>query len=82
MLKERLRVFLEQQGVVLPFTPDELAEVIKEHEVLRDEILLWATFQFGLPFADISLVPVVEEGVTGYMQRLRDAKRKVGVNEP
>jgi hypothetical protein len=44
MVKERLRLLLEKQGVVLPTRPDELKDVIKENPHLKDEILLWATF--------------------------------------
>jgi hypothetical protein len=63
MVKERLRLFLEKQGVVLPTQPDELKDVIKENPHLKDEILLWATLQFGLPFADtetLNLNPILE----------------------
>jgi hypothetical protein len=63
MVKERLRLFLEKQGVVLPTQPDELKDVIKENPHLKDEILLWATLQFGLPFADtetLNLNPFLE----------------------
>jgi hypothetical protein len=54
MVKERIRLFLEKQGVVLPTQPDEVADTLKENPHLKDEILLWATLKFGLPFADIS----------------------------
>ena len=77
MVKERLRLLLEKQGVVLPTRPDELKDVIKENPHLKDEILLWATLQFGLPFADIetlNLNPLLEnEGRTKYVERLRKA---------
>jgi hypothetical protein len=53
MVKERLRLFLEKQRVVLPTQPDEVADTLKENPHLKDEILLWATLKFGLPFADI-----------------------------
>jgi hypothetical protein len=53
MVKERLRLFLEKQGVMLPTQPDEVANTLKENPHLKDEILLWATLQFGLPFANI-----------------------------
>ena len=77
MVKERLRLLLEKQGVVLPTRPDELKDVIKENPHLKDEILLWATLQFGLPFADtetFNLNPLLEnEGRTKYVERLRKA---------
>ncbi len=77
MVKERLRLLLEKQGVVLPTRPDELKDVIKENPHLKDEILLWATLQFGLPFADtetLNLNPLLEnEGRTKYVERLRKA---------
>jgi len=77
MVKERLRLLLEKQGVVLPTRPDELKDVIKENPHLKDEILLWATLQFGLPFADtetLNLNPLLEsEGQTKYAERLRKA---------
>jgi hypothetical protein len=77
MVKERLRLFLEKQGVVLPTQPDELADTLKENPHLRDEILLWATLQFGLPFADadtLTLNPILEnEGQTKYAERLQRA---------
>jgi len=77
MVKERLRLFLEKQGVVLPTRPDELKDVLKENPHLKDEILLWATLQFGLPFADtetLNLNPLLEnEMQTKYVERLRKA---------
>jgi hypothetical protein len=77
MVKERLRLFLEKQGVVLPTQPNELKDVIRENPHLKDEILLWATLQFGLPFADtetINLNPLLEnEGQTKYAERLQKA---------
>jgi hypothetical protein len=77
MVKERLRLFLEKQGVVLPTQPDEVADTLKENPHLKDEILLWATLQFGLPFADtptLSLNPLLEnEGQTRYAERLQKA---------
>jgi hypothetical protein len=77
MVKERLRLLLERQGVVLPTRPDELKDVIKENPHLKDEILLWATLQFGLPFADadtLTLNPILEnEGQTKYAERLQKA---------
>jgi hypothetical protein len=77
MVKERLRLFLEKQGVVLPTRPEELKDVIKENPHLKDEILLWATLQFGLPFADaetFNLNSFLEnEGQTKYAERLQKA---------
>jgi hypothetical protein len=77
MVKERLRLFLEKQGVVLPTQPNEIKDVLKENPHLRDEILLWATLQFGLPFADaetFNLNPILEnEGLTRYAERLQKA---------
>jgi hypothetical protein len=77
MVKERLRLLLEKQGVVLPTQPNELKDVLKENPHLKDEILLWATLQFGLPFADadtITLNPILEnEGQTKYAERLQKA---------
>jgi hypothetical protein len=77
MVKERLRLLLEKQGVVLPTQPNELKDVIKENPHLKDEILLWATLQFGLPFADadtLTLNPILEnEGQTKYAERLQKA---------
>jgi hypothetical protein len=77
MVKERLRLFLEKQGVVLPTQPNELKDVLKENPHLKDEILLWATLQFGLPFADIetfNLNSFLEnEGQTKYAERLQKA---------
>jgi hypothetical protein len=76
MVKERLRLFLEKQGVVLPMQPNELKDVIKENPHLKDEILLWATLQFGLPFADtetLNLNPILENEVqTRYAERLQN----------
>jgi hypothetical protein len=77
MVKERLRLFLEKQGVVLPMQPNELKDVIKENPHLKDEILLWATLQFGLPFADteaLNLNSFLEnERQTKYAERLQKA---------
>jgi hypothetical protein len=77
MVKERLRLFLEKQGVVLPTQPNELKDAIRENPHLKDEILLWATLQFGLPFADadtLTLNPILEnEGQTRYAERLQKA---------
>jgi hypothetical protein len=77
MVKERLRLLLEKQGVVLPTQPNELADTLKENPHLKDEILLWATLQFGLPFADadtLTLNPILEnEGQTRYAERLQRA---------
>jgi hypothetical protein len=77
MVKERLRLFLEKQGVVLPTQPNELKDVIKENPHLKDEILLWATLQFGLPFADaeaLNLNSFLEnERQTKYAERLQKA---------
>jgi hypothetical protein len=77
MVKERLSLFLEKQGVVLPTQPNELKDAIKENPHLKDEILLWATLQFGLPFADadtLTLNPILEnEGQTKYAERLQKA---------
>jgi hypothetical protein len=77
MVKERLRLLLEKQGVVLPTQPNELKDVIKENLHLKDEILLWATLQFGLPLADaeaLNLNPLLEnEGRTKYVERLQKA---------
>jgi hypothetical protein len=77
MVKERLRLLLEKQGVVLPTQPNELKDVIKENPHLKDEILLWATLQFGLPFADtetLNLNSLLEsEGQTKYVERLQKA---------
>jgi hypothetical protein len=85
MVKERLRSFLEKQGVVLPTQPNELKDVLKENPHLKDEILLWATLQFGLPFADadtLTLNPILEnEGQTRYAERLQKAIEALkGVN--
>jgi hypothetical protein len=69
-------LFLEKQGVVLPTQPNELKDVIKENPHLKDEILLWATLQFGLPFADtetLNLNPILENEVqTRYAERLQN----------
>jgi hypothetical protein len=77
VVKERLGLLLEKQGVVLPTRPDELKDVIKENPHLKDEILLWATLQFGLPFADtetFNLNPLLEnDGQTKYAERLQKA---------
>lgn len=77
MVKERLRLFLEKQGVVLPTQPNEIKDVLKENPHLKDEILLWATLQFGLPFADtetLNLNPLLEnEMQTKYAERLQKA---------
>jgi hypothetical protein len=77
MVKERLRLLLEKQGVVLPTQPNELKDVIKENPHLKDEILLWATLQFGLPFADtetLNLNSLLEsEMQTKYAERLQKA---------
>jgi hypothetical protein len=77
MVKERLRLFLEKQGVVLPTRPEELKDVIKENPHLKDEILLWATMQFGLPFADTQALNLNSllgnEGRTKYVERLQKA---------
>ena len=77
MVKERLRLFLEKQGVVLPTQPNELKDVLKENPHLKDEILLWATLQFGLPFADteaFNLNSFLEnERQTKYAERLQKA---------
>lgn len=79
MVKERLRLLLEKQGVVLPTQPNELKDAIKENPHLKDEILLWATLQFGLPFADtetLNLNPILEnEGQTKYAERLQKAMK-------
>jgi hypothetical protein len=76
MVKERLRLFLEKQGVVLPTQPNELKDVIRENPHLKDEILLWATLQFGLPFADtetLNLNSFLENGrQTKYAERLQN----------
>jgi hypothetical protein len=76
MVKERLRLFLEKQGVVLPTQPNELKDVIRENPHLKDEILLWATLQFGLPFADtetLNLNSFLEnERQTKYAERLQN----------
>jgi hypothetical protein len=77
MLKERLRLFLEKQGVVLPTQPNELKDVIRENPHLKDEILLWATLQFGLPFADAETFNLnslwENETQTKYAERLQKA---------
>jgi len=80
MIKERLKVFLERQGVVLPDKPEEVAEVLKEHELLRDEILLWATLHFGLPFSDLDAINLnqIEECTTKYGVRLKEARTLLG----
>jgi hypothetical protein len=61
----------------LPTQPDEVADTLKENPHLKDEILLWATLKFGLPFADtptLSLNPLLEnEGQTRYAERLQKA---------
>lgn len=68
-------MLLERQGVVLPQKPEELPEVLQEHQDLKDEILLWATFAFGLPFADLSFTSPILNLDTKYEERLRKAQR-------
>jgi hypothetical protein len=49
MVKERLRLFLEKQGVVLPTQPNELKDVINENPHLKDKVCGTATKGYHNP---------------------------------
>lgn len=58
-MKHQLRCALERAGVVLPSTPDEVPAALRDYPDFEREILLWATLEFNLPFADIAFFTTV-----------------------
>ncbi len=78
-IQERLRVWLEQKGVIVPTKAEEVAQAVSEHSLYSDEILLYATLAFRLPFVDTTLVATNnnDEAVTAYGKRLKEAVRLI-----
>lgn len=72
-MRNSLRLYLERCGVVLPTRPDEVFQTVNEHPDLEVEILLWATFEFALPFADSLLINAVPATIneTEYGRKLK-----------
>lgn len=64
-MKHQLRCALERAGVVLPSTPDEVPAAVRDYPDFEREILLWATLEFNLPFADTAFFTTVPPVAVG-----------------